>query len=468
MSSTTPSSLSHRETWRLLLLAGACIAVLVNTFQGDGAPLVASIAFSGIVFAATYSLIRWLGPVFIKAGLKGRDMAKPRRPEIPETMGAVCATVYLLALIFFIPFAFYKDIVAATSGGGNRDVVLEVQHVETGRMLHRFPHGRLASYLSGLLSLQCIVILGIGDDLLDIRWRHKVLIPAFGAIPMLIVYFVDFGVTQVVVPVPLQPYLGPVVDLGWLYYAYMAAVAIFCPNSINMLAGINGVEVAQSLVIAILLIVNDALYLAPITPFPHPATDSHLFSLYFLLPFVGVSLALLFHNWYPSKVFVGDTYCYFAGMVFAVVGILGHFSKTLLLLFIPQIFNFLYSTPQLFKVIPCPRHRLPKFNAATGLLDASVTEWTIPPSPLIAAALDLLHYLRLVRVTKNEKGEVVESTNLTILNLWLVWMGPMKENRLAWSMVGVQVVCGLVGLFVRHRLALLVFREDNRTFGIGV
>ncbi|KAL3246847.1 hypothetical protein ABHI18_012601 [Aspergillus niger] len=468
MAAANSSSLSRQETWRLFALVGACVGILLNTFQGDGAPLVASLAFSGIAFAVTFSMIRWLVPVFLKAGLKGRDMAKPRRPEIPETMGAVCAIVYLLALIFFIPFAFYKDIVAATSGGGNRDVVIEVEHVETGRMLHRFPHGKLASYLSGLLSLQCIVILGIGDDLLDIRWRHKVLIPAFGAIPMLIVYFVDFGVTQVVVPVPLQPYLGSTIDLGWLYYAYMAAVAIFCPNSINMLAGINGVEVAQSLVIAVLLIANDVLYLAPITPYPHPATDSHLFSLYFLLPFVGVSVALLCHNWYPSKVFVGDTYCYFAGMVFAVVGILGHFSKTLLLLFIPQIFNFLYSTPQLFNLIPCPRHRLPKFNSVTGLLDASVTEWTVPPSPLVATALNLLHTLRLVRVTKNEQGQIVESTNFTILNLWLVWAGPMKENQLAWSMVAVQTFCGLAGLFVRHRLALLVFREDNLALGGSV
>lgn len=61
----------------------------------------------------------------------------------PETMGSVCAIVYLLALISFVPFAFYKDIVAATSGGGNRDVVLEAQQVETGRYLHRFPHGRV-------------------------------------------------------------------------------------------------------------------------------------------------------------------------------------------------------------------------------------------------------------------------------------------------------------------------------------
>lgn len=325
---------------------------------------------------------------------------------------------------------------------------------------------QLASYLSGLLSLQSIVILGIGDDLLDIRWRHKVLIPAFAAIPMLIVYFVDFGVTHVVVPVPLQRYMGDFVDLGWLYYVYMAAVAIFCPNAINMLAGINGIEVAQSLVIAVLLLCNDAMYLAPMTPHPHPATDSHLFSMYFLLPFVGVSMALLYHNWYPSKVFVGDTYCYFAGMVFAVVGILGHFSKTLLLLFVPQIFNFLYSTPQLFKLIPCPRHRLPKFNAATGLLDASVTEWTIPPSPLIAEVLELLHKLWLVRITKNEHGQITQSSNFTLLNLWLIWMGPMKENRLAWHLVGVQIVCGALGLLVRHHLALLVFHHDNLTFEI--
>ncbi|RDW90809.1 UDP-N-acetylglucosamine--dolichyl-phosphate N-acetylglucosaminephosphotransferase [Aspergillus mulundensis] len=464
MAAAASNYLSRRETWSLLVLAGACLGVLVNTFEGEGAPLVPSVAFSGIAFAVTFSMIRWLGPVFIRAGLSGKDMAKPERPVIPETMGAVCAVVYLLVLIFFIPFAFYKDIVAATSGGGNRDVVLEVHHVETGRTLHRFPHERLASYLSGLLSLQCIVILGIGDDLLDIRWRHKVLIPAFGAIPMLMVYFVDFGVTHVVVPVPLRPYLGPFLDLGFLYYVYMAAVAIFCPNSINMLAGINGVEVAQSLVIAVLLMINDALYL--ITPFRHPATDSHLFSLYFLLPFVGVSLALLCHNWYPSKVFVGDTYCYFAGMVFVVVGILGHFSKTLLLLFIPQIFNFVYSVPQLFHIIPCPRHRLPKFNAKTGLVDASVTEWEVPPSPLVAVTLELLHGLRLARIKKNERGQIIESSNLTILNLWLVWMGPMREDRLALSMVAVQTVCGLFGLFVRHCLALLVFPSDNRALGV--
>lgn len=75
-------SLSRTEAWRLLLLVGASGGILVNTVQGDGAPLVASIALTGIAFALGFSMVRWLGPVFLKAGLKGKDMAKPRRPEM--------------------------------------------------------------------------------------------------------------------------------------------------------------------------------------------------------------------------------------------------------------------------------------------------------------------------------------------------------------------------------------------------
>ena len=140
---SVPTALSLTEQLSLGALAVAGLAVVANTFQGDGAPLVASLGFSTVAFAATYAMIRWLGGVFMRAGLKGRDMSKAHRPELPETMGAVCAAVYLLTLIFFIPFPFYKDIVLATSGGGNRDAVQELELVETGRLLHRFPHSKV-------------------------------------------------------------------------------------------------------------------------------------------------------------------------------------------------------------------------------------------------------------------------------------------------------------------------------------
>ena len=318
-----------------------------------------------------------------------------------------------------------------------------------------------------MLSLALVVILGNYDDLFDIQWRHKVLIPGIASMPLLAVYFLTYGVTHVMVPVALEQRLGTMIDLGWLYYVYMAAITIFCPNSINILAGINGIEVSQSLVIGCLLLGNDllSLYTMPGDRNFHPATELHLFSIYLLLPFIGVSVALLRYNWYPAKVFVGDTYCYFAGMVFAIVSILGHFSKTLLLLFIPQIFNFLYSTPQLFKMIPCPRHRLPHFNVQSGLLEPSIAQWQRPPRILVSSLLKCLAKfptLPLIKLRMDDGGNIVESSNLTILNLWLVWFGPKKEKRLAWEMTILQAIMGLIGLFVRHQLALFVFRQDNR------
>ncbi|OAP05099.1 hypothetical protein AXX17_AT3G41090 [Arabidopsis thaliana] len=49
------------------------------------------------------------------------------------------------------------------------------------------------------------------------------------------------------------------------------------------------------------------------------------FSIFLNQPLMATSLAMLAYNWYPSSVFVGDTYTVFAGTTLAVVGILGHF-----------------------------------------------------------------------------------------------------------------------------------------------
>lgn len=76
------NDLSRAETLSLSVLSIACLAVLANTFQGNGEPLIASLGFSGIAFSFTYSLIRWLTQTFIGAGLKGRDMSKLRKPEL--------------------------------------------------------------------------------------------------------------------------------------------------------------------------------------------------------------------------------------------------------------------------------------------------------------------------------------------------------------------------------------------------
>nr|KJB35917.1 hypothetical protein B456_006G134300 [Gossypium raimondii] len=209
-----------------------------------------------------------------------------------------------------------------------------------------------------------MILLGFVDDVLDVPWRVKLLLPSIAALPLLMAYA---GHTTIIIPKPLISYVGQeVLDLGWVYKLYMGLLAVFCTNSINIHAGLNGLEVGQTVVIASAILIHNLMQIGASSDPEYK--QAHAFSIYLVQPLLATSLALLSYNWYPSSVFVGDTYTYFAGMTMAVVGILGHYSETLLIFFLPQVLNFLLSLPQLSGYVKCPRHRLPRFNPETGLL----------------------------------------------------------------------------------------------------
>lgn len=447
----------------LIILSGVSISLIFfHIFANQ--PISSAFGFSILGYLATTYLIPRLGPSFARIGLKGTDLSKKDRPVIPECLGAVSAVVYLFLLFFFIPFLFIPMIISPPS-------------LESGTSLF-FPHSKLIQYLSAALCLQSQILLGAADDLFDVKWRHKFFMPAIAAIPLLIVYYVDFGITLILLPGSIGELLGyRTLDLGFLYYGYMAAIAIFCPNSINILAGVNGLEVGQTVVLAAIFLLNDACYL--LFSSNPAAVSSHLFSVCLLVPFLGVSIALLRQNWYPAKVFVGDTFCYFAGMVFAVVAILGHFSKTLLLFFLPQIFNFVYSVPQLFHVIPCPRHRMPRFDPETGLMYPSMAVLFDEEGKIKLKFVDLrakwpqlgLKTLSKLGLMKTEEVETIfegkkvtligKINNLTLINLVLVIFGPLREDRLCANILKIQFVVGVFALAARHVVGHFLFGGDN-------
>lgn len=336
-------------------------------------------------FVTAYKIIPSVAVMTAAAGMSGKDLNKRDGKQIPEGLGLVTGTVFLVFVILFQVLQSFQD------------------RIES-----------LVEYNAALTSICFMLLLGFSDDVLNLRWRYKLVLPAVATLPLLVAYA---GGTAVVVPIPLRSILGAVIELGILYKAYLLFLAIFCTNSINILAGINGLEVGQSFVIACAVVTHNLIEIhLKITP---TSTLNHTFSLFFMLPFIATTSALWCYNWFPSRVFVGDTFTYFSGMCFAVVAILCHFSKTLLLFFIPQIFNFVYSLPQLFHIIPCPRHRIPKYNDNTGKLH---------PTP-----------------------------NLTILNLLLNVFGPMTERRLCITMIIVQDICCIIGFVIRYYVASYFF-----------
>lgn len=144
----------------------------------------------------------------------------------PESLGIVVAVVFLMVTIheqLFFAYSFDK----------------------------------LVEYNAGLLSICLVSLLGFMDDIVDLKWRHKLIVSCIGTYPLLVAYK---GLTSVIVPVFVRDLIGESrVELSFLYYVYMGMLGIFTTNSINIYAGINGLEVGQSFVIGVFILVHNII-----------------------------------------------------------------------------------------------------------------------------------------------------------------------------------------------------------------
>jgi UDP-N-acetylglucosamine--dolichyl-phosphate N-acetylglucosaminephosphotransferase len=370
----------------------------------------------------TLSLMDSVSSRLMKAGLKGRDINKKRgtQPVVPESGGIVPGLVYVLCVVFLQP-RFLLGILADADPDASALVAAQDSNLETyfGTAL-----------VAVLLGLFC----GFLDDVLDLRWSQKILLSFVAVVPLVVAYA---GPTHIVVPKPFRrnPLLFffvtvgdgsaqelaaadmfgiSLVDLGLLYLVYLLLFSVFCTNAININAGINGLEVGQSIIIAVAFLAHCVLQLVH-NPTADPTTT--VLPIALLAPFITTSLGLWWFNYYPSRVFVGDSYTYWAGMTLAVVGIVSHGSKTMMLFFASQLLNFLYSLPQILGVFgPCPRHRLPDYNSKTGKLEG-------------------------------------RAENHNLINLVLRICGPLHERTLMWVVLLFQTFLVFCAFYIRYELA---------------
>lgn len=263
----------------------------------------------------------------------------------------------------------------------------------------------------GLISIILTTFLGFADDVLNIRWRVKILIPFFSVLPLILDYDGPTTICLKGILSPLHKLFNFIavdnenIDIGYLYLIYIFCLFVFCTHSINIYAGINGLEVGQSLITAIFLLYHASR--------DWETEEGSRAAVYLLVPFIFTTYALLYSNWFPSKVFVGDTFTLTAGAVIATAGILSHSVEMTLLFMMPELINFTLSFPQLIGIVKCPRHRLPTYNPETKKL-------------------------------------VGQKHNLNLVNYWLILFGPKNEERLFIELLFFQILCCVGALGVRH------------------
>ena len=99
-------------------------------------------------------------------------------------------------------------------------------------------------YNAALATICFMLFLGFADDVLDIPWRVKLTLPALAALPLVLAYG---GGTGISIPKPLRVVgLPTYLELGLLYRIYIVMLAVFCTNSVNILAGRRSEEQISS------------------------------------------------------------------------------------------------------------------------------------------------------------------------------------------------------------------------------
>jgi len=254
--------------------------------------LLVSIAIS---FAATFILTkRWI-PVAKRAGLVGKDMNKPDKPDVAEMGGVAVLGGFLGGMLFYI--------------GINTFVLDQVSF-----------NLQLFAVMSTVL---IIALIGIIDDLLGWKlglsqWQKPLLtLPA--ALPMMAI---NAGISSIDLP------LVGVIDLGILYPLVLVPIGIVgASNGFNMLAGYNGLEAGMGIII-----ISSIGFVSYFTGNAHVAMICAVT--------VVALLAFLIFNWYPAKVFPGNGFTYMIGAIIASVSILANAEKLAVISFVPYFIDF--------------------------------------------------------------------------------------------------------------------------------
>ena len=256
----------------------------------------------GVILLLSFALTLFLTKKWIKsaksANLVGKDMNKPDYPLIPRSGGLIVAIVICFSLLIYIFLKTFSLLGVPSSN------VIEVFAISATVLLAGF--------------------IGFIDDVLG--WKdglsqlQKVLLTIPIALPLTVI-----NAGQSIIQLPL---LGNV-DLGLFYPLLIVPLGVIgATNGFNLLAGYNGLEAGMGLVIFAVFgftgIVVGRLWIALIA-----------FIVYACL------LAFLAFNWYPAKVFPGNSFSYAVGAMIATLAILGNMERIAVWLFIPYYLEIL-------------------------------------------------------------------------------------------------------------------------------
>ncbi|MCD6403835.1 MAG: UDP-N-acetylglucosamine--dolichyl-phosphate N-acetylglucosaminephosphotransferase [Nanoarchaeota archaeon] len=249
---------------------------------------------------------------FLRAiGAVGIDVHKRDKRKVPEMGGPVVLFGFLAGSFLFLWAQVFLF--------GRREVVDVLAVISTA----------LITTLIGMIDdLGVLLKKREGFKRIGLKQWQKPLLTLPAAVPLMAIMAGNPNISL--------PFIGSV-NVGLLYPLFLVPIGIVgATNAYNLLGGLNGVEAGMGFVILVSLGVF-ALNIGEID-----AGAIALISAFSVLAF-------LYYNWYPAKIFPGDSFTYLIGSLVASVAIIGNFEKFAVFCFIPWIIEFFLKARTKFK-----------------------------------------------------------------------------------------------------------------------
>lgn len=180
-----------------------------------------------------------------------------------------------------------------------------------------------------LIGATVIIITGVVDDMRELSAKVKL------AGQLLAAAIVVIGGVQVeFINLPF----GGQLDFGYLSIPITILWIVGITNAINLIDGLDGLAAGVS-AIALLTISGIAI------------TMGNVFVVFAGLMMLGSTLGFLVYNFYPAKIFMGDTGALFLGFMISVLSLLGFKNVTLFSFIIPVIILGVPISDTLFAIV---------------------------------------------------------------------------------------------------------------------
>jgi len=258
--------------------------------------------------------------------------------------------------------------------------------------------------LAILLGGAILVLVGFVDDQFGLPPLFRLLVQLLAALLLVAVdirFHAAFGTA-------LDPFWGMILTIVWV---------IGVTNAVNLMDGIDGLAGGIAFITAMSLLAVSAQN-------PHWAAATLV-----LAALGGAALGFLRHNFYPSRIIMGDAGAYFFGYVLAATALLGSLKVTTVFSLVPIA---------LFLLLP--------------ILDTTqvfIRRLLRKQNPLSTPGKDHIHHRLLARGFSQRRTTVILWIATLVLNLVAMWVQGVNPLVIGVTATG---IASLLGFTVWRRL----------------